>query len=125
MGITLTIEARDEKGKRTHSVPGIMTTERATEVVADLFRLAEMRAGVAGLEAALKAKPKPERSGPAYVPLTGLQNHGKCGWWHEARTKTDLYCIKEPGHPKQPGIGAGHLFEDPVPAKVIATEVTK
>ena len=121
--ITLTIEARDAQGKRTHTVPGIADLERATAVAHDLFEMAHKRAELAELEATLSKAGKPKTKaprGPAYVPIAGLENGGKCGWYRETRTSADRYCIKDPEHGLKPGMGAGHLFEEPTPAKVKA-----
>ena len=122
VGITLTIEARDAQGKRTHVVPGIATYERAADVARDLFTLAAKRAELTELEAALSkgGKPKTERTSPAYVPLTGLDNGDRCGWHMEARTGKERFCAITKGHDLKPGMGGGHMFEEPPPPKAKA-----
>ena len=120
-GITLDLLLKDDKGKRLMLAPGITDKEKAHGFVDKAFALADATADVRAAEEALVAfSKKPKPTGQAYVPIDGLDHGGKCGWMTETRTKLDRFCFSPPGHPLQPGIGAGHVFEEPTPAKVKA-----
>lgn len=118
-GITLDLLLKDDKGKRLMLAPGITDKEKAHGFVDKAFALADATADVRAAEEALVAfSKKPKPTGPAYVPLTGLDNGDRCGWHMEARTGKERFCAITKGHDLKPGIGAGHVFEEPTPAKV-------
>ena len=121
--VSLELSVRDERGKPVVRIPGILSREAAHKAVDGAFEMAEKSAAAKAAHDALLALAKPtpkRREGPAYAALThAKRSPDECGWYQEARSGKDRYCVSKPGHDAK-GPQAGHAFLEPAPEKVKA-----